>query len=251
MLLTLLVPVLLQSTAAAPPSSWVGDFTLTITGSGKIQEPLSNGRTMSVTWKVDRVATGRIVLDRSFKGAGIAGASNSRDTLRYESWIANTRQPLTMQVRDSGTYAGPAGSPRNIALDVARYTCPAKDAPERPGQVRSAILQFDRELGSYAFEAPRLFSRCETSYLRTPTSGPPEWMARAPFDLAAGPIELEFEMVHKLVPLESWRLMTGPLPPDARELVLSRRFTFQWMHPLSAGTAPVQAELQLVLRRAP
>jgi hypothetical protein len=251
MLLALLVPVLLQPRVAAPKPAWTGDFTITMKGSGTIDQRLSSGGTMQVTWKIDRVARGRIVLDRSFKGGGIAGTPNTRDTLRYETWVADSRQPIEMQVSDSATYFGPVAVPGNITLDVARYSCPAKDAQDPMGQVRSSILQFDFEQGTYDFEAPRFFNRCDVSYLRTPKRGAADWMARAPFDLESRPVELQFEMVYRMNPLEEWRVMKGPFIKGSTEVVLSRTFVFEWMHPIAGRKAPVNAELQLVLRRSP
>ncbi len=249
-MIVLLLSVLLQSHAATAKPAWVGDLTLTMKGSGTIEERLAMGGSMKVTWNVARIATGRVVLDRSFKGGGIAGTPNTRDTLRYETWIADSRQPLTMQVRDTGTYFGPVGGGRNIALDDVRYTCPAKDTPGAVGQIRSSILQLDFEKGTYAFESPRLFMRCETSYLRMPKQGPPAWLARTPFELVPGPIDVEFEMIAKLNPLQEWRTMTGSFVKGATEIVLSRTFDFQWMHPIAGRAAPVRADLQLVLRKA-
>ncbi|MBK8057960.1 MAG: hypothetical protein IPK33_08785 [Gemmatimonadetes bacterium] len=250
MLIALLLPVLLQPRVAAPKPAWTGDFTITMKGSGTIDQRTSTGVNQQVTWKVDRVARGRIVLDRSFKGGGIAGTPNTRDTLRYETWIADSKQPIEMQVSDSGTYFGPIVTPKNITLDVARYSCPAKDAKDSKGQVRSSILQFDFEQGTYAWEAPRFFSRCDVSYLRTPKRGPAEWMAKAPFDLESGPVELEFEMVHKMNPLDEWRVMKGTFAKGGTEVVLSRSFVFEWMHPIAGRQAPVNVDLQLVLRRS-
>ncbi|MCC7132394.1 MAG: hypothetical protein IT352_07115 [Gemmatimonadales bacterium] len=251
MLRAFLLPILLQAKAAAPGPSWTGDLTLTMKGQGSIEKTLSNGLRMQVTWKVDRVARGTVVLDRMFKGGGIAGTPDTRDTVRYETWIANSRQPLVMQVDDTTTYFGPIGTPKQIGLDVGRYRCPAADAKTPVGQIRSSILQFDYQKGTYSFESPRLFNRCETSYLRTPKRGPPEWMAKAPFDLESGPVELEFEMVHKMVPLAAWRVMSGPFSKGATEIVLSRSLVFQWMHPIEGMAAPVNTELQLVLRKSP
>jgi hypothetical protein len=192
-----------------------------------------------------------VILDQTFKGAGIARTESARDTTRYETWIARSAQPLEMTVRDTGSYTGPVGTARTYALDRARYTCPAADRPDARGQIRSGILQFDRVKGTYAFETPRLFTRCDVSYLRTPTRGDAAWMARGPFEMMSSPIELEFAMTQMLAPLESWRIITGPAPADATELTLSRRFTFQWMNPTDDGKAPVTAELTLVLRRVP
>ncbi|MGE3617017.1 MAG: hypothetical protein AB7L66_14195 [Gemmatimonadales bacterium] len=46
---------------------WTGDLTLVIKGAGRIDAPLG-GVKRHVIWKVDRSATGTVVLDRMFKG---------------------------------------------------------------------------------------------------------------------------------------------------------------------------------------
>jgi hypothetical protein len=248
MLIALLLPVFLQPGAATPRPMWSGDFTITMTGDGRAEKPLGTTR-MAVTWHVDRVARGRIVLDRMFKGGGIAGTPSTRDTMRYETWIANLAQPLELVVRDTGTYFGPTPNPRHIALDVSRHTCPAPDGAAPRAQVRSGILQFDKVQGTWTLETPRMIARCETGTLRTPKAGPPEWMARSPFRIESNSLQLEFEVWHRLAPLPEWDRMTGPYREGQDEIVLTRSFTFQWMHPLTERPAPVHAELVLVLRR--
>ncbi len=247
MVVVLLLSLLLQPKPAAPKPAWTGELTLTIKGSGTIDLP--RPKKLRVTWNVDRTATGTVVLDRMFKGGGIAGTPNTRDTMRYETWIANSSQPLIMQVKDTGSYFGPTPSGA-ITLDVVRLTCPSKTAPGAVGQIRSSTLQFDYEKGTYSWEAPRLFTKCDTSNLRTPVSGPADWMSRAPFDLAAGPVELAFEMIHWLNPLNEWMVMKGTFQKGATEVVVSRTLAFTWMHPL-VQPAPVTAELTLVLRKTP
>jgi hypothetical protein len=91
MLIALFLPVFLQPRAAAPKPAWTGDFTVTMKGSGTIDERTSPGQTMHYIWKVGRVASGCIVLDRSFKGGATFGTCNTRDALRYGTWIADGR----------------------------------------------------------------------------------------------------------------------------------------------------------------
>ena len=52
-------------------------------------------------------------------------------------------------------------------------------------------------------------------------------------------------------PLDEWRVMKGTFTKGATEVVLTRSFTFEWMHPIAGRKAPVTAEWQLVLRRTP
>ncbi|MGE0443237.1 MAG: hypothetical protein AB7S39_22350 [Gemmatimonadales bacterium] len=244
----LALTLLLQTKAAAPKPMWTGNLTLVIKGAGRIDAPLG-GVKRHVTWKVDRSATGTVVLDRMFKGGGIAGTPNTRDTTRYETWIANASQPLTMQVSDTGTYFGQMGAPTQIGLDVIRVTCPSAASPDFVGQLRSSILQFDYEQGTYSWEAPRLYTKCDTSTLRTPKAGPAAWRAKAPFELVS-PVELQFEMVHRLFDLDGWTVITGPFKKGDTEIVMSRKLTFRWGTPLEEKS-PVEAELTLVLRKRP
>lgn len=231
--------------------SWSGDFVLTIKGSGVNEvavAPLPGGKAR-MTWAVERSARGRIVLDRMFKGAGIARTPDSRNTDRYETWVASGAQPLEMVVNDHGTFYGfiPSG---HVALDETNYRCPMPDARHPTGQVRSGILQFDRLTGTWSFETGRMIHRCATSKLRTPKHGPPDWLAKAPFDLLSNAFELEFEIWHGLDPLDEFHLMTGKYAEGASELVLSRRFTFNWSSPFTEK-APVHGVLELVLRKSP
>ncbi|HEX4936433.1 MAG TPA: hypothetical protein VFV33_24800, partial [Gemmatimonadaceae bacterium] len=214
-----------------------------------VEEPSPRIGRRRTTWKVDRVANGRVVLDRMFKGAGLSRTPNRNDTLRYETWIADASQPLEMQVSDTGTYYGPIpGAGLAVTLDLTRITCPTKTSKARPAQIRSSILQFDYEQGTYTWETPRLITACDESTLRTPKLGSADWMAKAPFDIASDPVPLEFEMVHRLTWPDEWYRVTGPFTKGDTEIVLSRSFDFTWNNPI-AKPAPVKGELVLVLRR--
>lgn len=242
------------STAAVAKETWSGELTLTLKGSGNREYPVKEmpGGKSRVSWNVDRLAQGRIVLDRMFKGGGIAGTPDTRNTDRYETWIADRAQPLELTVRDEGQYYGFI-APQRVALDEIRFQCPVPDERHRVGQVRSGILQFDRQAGTYQFETPRLIHRCATSHLRTPKHGPADWMARPPFDIRSNAFELEFDVWHGLNPSDEWRVLKGSYTEGATELVLSRRIVFQWMNPFLTAErpAPVEAQLQLVLRKSP
>jgi len=251
MLIPILMAAMLQTKAAAATPMWAGDLTLTIKGNGTIEQPYPTIGKRRVTWKVDRAARGRVVLDKMFKGGGIAGTPNTRDTVRYETWIANASQPLEMTVRDTGTYYGPIpGAGLQVTLDVMRITCPTTSPKARPGQIRSSILQLDYEKGTYTWETPRLFTACDQSDLRTPKLGPPAWMSRPPFELRSPPVELEYEMGHQTSMFNDWRQISGTFSKGATEIVLSRTIDLAWQHPLDVK-APVKAELTLVLKRLP
>ncbi|MFN8574745.1 MAG: hypothetical protein U0132_22010 [Gemmatimonadaceae bacterium] len=245
-----LLAILLQAKQGPAKPMWSGELTLTIAGNGAVEEPAPKIGHSRSTWKVDRVARGRVVLDHMFKGSGIAGSPNARDTLRYETWIADASQPLEMQVNDTGTYYGPIpGVGTTITLDSKKITCPTTTAKARPARIRSSILQLDYEKGTYTWETPRLISACDESNVRTPKIGNAEWMKKAPFDLASDPVPLEFEMIHRLNWPADWEHVTGSFKKGDTEIVLTRSFAFTWQHPL-IKPAPVKADLVLVLRRS-
>ena len=245
-----LVVALLQAGAPAKPM-WSGELTLTIRGNGTLEEPLPGVGKLRTTWKVARTAAGRVVLDHMFKGGGIARTPNTRDTLRYETWIADASQALVMQVSDTGTYYGPIpGSGLSVTLDLTRIACPTRTAKARAGQIRSSILQFDYEKGTYTWETPRLFTVCDLTTTRAPKLGPPAWVNKPPFELESDTLPLEYEMVHNLSWPDEWYHVTGSFKKGDTEIVVSRAFEFSWRHPLSKP-APVNAELVLVLRRTP
>lgn len=206
-----------------------------------------------MTWNVDRVARGRIVLDRMFKGGGIAGTPDTRNTERYETWVANRPQLLDVQVNDHGTYFGYI-SPQNVALDEMRYKCPVPDARHQTGQVRSGTLQFDRKGGTYTFETPRMIHRCATSALRTPKHGPADWMAKAPFNLLHNEFELQFDVWQGLTLFEDgWTQMKGKHVEGSSEVVLTRTLVFDWPNPFltAQNRTPIKVDFQLVLRKSP
>jgi len=235
--------VLLQTNL--PASTWSGEFTLTIKGQGRVANNVINA-----TWKVDRVARGTLVLDRTFRGAGIAGTPSARDTARYEAWVTDRRRPITMQVNDSGTFYGPLFSRDNIRQDTQRWQCPAKGSPDAAGQVASAILQFDYEKGTFTFESPRLFARCDLYFRRDFLKGPKETVPK-PSIMLEDRVDVAFEIIHRLNQPDEWRVMTGSFKPGQTEIVLSRTFPFTW--PLQTEMFPggkLEAELVLVLRKS-
>lgn len=241
---TLLTGFLFTTVAPAQKPNWSGDFTLTIRGEDKLDKP-----PIRASWKVDRVARGRIVLDRMFKGAGLARTENSRDTSRYETWVADSSQPAEIRVNDSGTFYGPFFNPKKIRLDTIEWTCPARSAPGAKGQVRSSILQFDYVKGTYTLEAPRIYTNCDTFTRREFVQGPPEWTGQPPLMLEKG-MDPAFEVIHRLVAPAEWTRITGPFRAGQTEIVLSRKFPFEWPLQTESYRAPLDAELTLVLRKS-
>ena len=240
---TLMLLWLLQPRPVAPKPAWTGEMALTIKGEGKVE----NG-VIRATWRVDRSAKGKIHLDQTFKGgAALAGTENSKDTLRYESWVADGPQTVDMQVNDSGSFYGPLFNPRNIRLDTQRCICPAKGAPASRSQIRSSGLLLDHQKGTHTWETPRIITQCSTLFLREFVKGPPAWTQQPPRHLR-DTVELAYEMTSDLGSGEFYRL-SGPLPKGANELVLSRKLTFQWPLQTEDFKAPVEADLVLVLKR--
>lgn len=256
-----LVPIsglLLQESAQAQQKgqdrgSWSGDLALTIKGRGQFEVPVAGipGGKARVVWSVDRSARGRVVLDRSFGGSGLARMPDSNNQQRYESWAANTRQTLEMTVNDSATYYGYI-APQRISLDETDYHCPEPDDRHPTGLLRSSVLLFDRAEGTYIWERPRMTHRCATRIRRNPKHGPADWTARAPFDLLSNSHELEFDIFFGLWPLEASYRWSGPCTEGAREVVLSRKIDLHWGNPFERDKhpAPVLANLELVLRKS-
>lgn len=235
--------------------SWSGDFVLTIKGSGDKQYPVKGlpGGNARVTWNVDRVARGRIYLDRVMKRGGIAGTPDTHNAERYESWVGDRPQLLDLQVNDYGTYFGFVG-PQRVAFEETRYKCPMPDERRKTGQVRASILQFDRQQGTFTFETPRMIHRCATSKVRTPKHGPADWMEKAPFNVLPYEFELEFDVWKGLSLYEDhWTRLQGKHAEGRNEVDLSRTLVFDWPNPFlnAQNRAPIKVDLQLVLRKSP
>lgn len=79
-------------------------------------------------------ASRRIVLDQSFEGGGTAGTPSTRETLRYETFTAGSRQSLLVQVSHTGTCPGHIADPESIVLGVTSCSCPARDAKDLGGR---------------------------------------------------------------------------------------------------------------------
>lgn len=243
----LALPLLL----ARAKESWSGDFVLTIKGRGsdELAVPRLPGGKARASWDVDRTVRGRMVLDRMFKGSGIAGTPDGRNLERFETWVATSTQVIEMEVNDHGSFFGIVSS-GHPALDKTVFRCPEPEARHPNGRLRASILQFDKLKGTWTLETGRMIHRCATSTLRTPQYGPPSWSSRPPFEQRPYAHELEFEIWQGFYPLTEFHWMTGPHTEGATELVLSRDFTFHWARGLSAK-APVPGRLDLVLRKQP
>jgi hypothetical protein len=242
---TLLFSILLQPHAVAQPPSWSGELVLTVKGSGAKEITAQRAR---ITYQVDRMARGRILLNRTFKGAALAGMPDGRDTTRYESWIGARRQPLDMVVSDSGTYHGPQFG--FTGLDTRRYLCPAPDTPPDRSEVGPSILQFDYATSTYIWEVPRIVTRCLIREMRRAVAGPASYMSRPPWPLVTDSLPVAFDIMQLLSRHGEWYRLTGSFTKGATELVLSRSFTAYWPVAWVDKQAPLQVELVLVLKKS-
>jgi hypothetical protein len=243
-----LIAVLLAMACTSAPAQtggpWTGELTLTIRGQGSFDDG-----TIKANWNVDRKARATVVLDRMFRGGGIAGTQDTRNTERYETWIPNRSQPGQLEIDDSGEFDGPLFHPRNFRRDTMRWTCPSRTGP-RPGQLRASVLQIDHHEGTVTWEVPRLFTACD-KYVRFDFhKGLPEFVRNGTRMNEDG-VELEFDVVHRLSPSKAWRHLTVPFKPGQTEIVLSRTLQFEWPLRTESRRAPLDGELTLVLRKSP
>jgi len=93
-----------------------GDLTLTVKGQGSFDDG-----TIKATWNVNRVARATVLLDRMFRGGGIAGTRDTRNTERYETWVANRSQPAHLDIDDSGEFDGPLFHSKTQPSETARH----------------------------------------------------------------------------------------------------------------------------------
>ena len=246
----LVFAVLLPAALSGQPVTWSGDLTLTVKGSGVIERPHPKWGKISVTWNVDRLAKGRVVLDKMYTGTVFAGTPNRNDPGRYESWIAQRAGPLDeFRVEDVGTYLGPVPGGDALALDDIHHRCPGTAKPIRPdfAGFGSSALQIDYLSGTYTWEVPRLTAWCDLSHLRTPKKGSASFLQRTPWELLGATWDT-FDVSGNLFPREAWYRLTGAFRKDDTEIVLSRKIEMNWGHPLDVN-APVTLDLVLVLRK--
>lgn len=229
----------------ASASTWSGAFTITIEGGGIATGPgPSTGK-----WNIAREAKGTIVLDRTFRGAGIARTPDSKNLDRYETWIADTKQPIEMRIHDLVTVRGPLFAKNEIRFDTIRYHCPQDPSSTewQPGKVGSAILQVDHKTGKFEFDMPRFYARAQTYFKRDFVEGPKSWTSQKP--IVKDEEEYEFEIIHGLVQPKEWFKLTGPFRPDQKEIVIERKFTFGPPLGSSILNQKVPAAFKLVLRK--
>jgi len=243
-LIAFLLGLACASALAQTGGPWTGELTLTIKGQGSFDDGTSKAN-----WNVNRVARATVVLDRMFRGGGIAGTQDTRNTERYETWVANRSQPAQLDIGDSGEFDGPFFHPKNYRRDTMRWTCPSKTSP-RPGQLRASILQIDHQEGTVTWEVPRIFTACD-KYLRLDFhKGLPDFVKNGTRMNEDG-VELEFEVVHRLSPSKEWWHLTVPFKAGQTEISLSRTLRFEWPLRTEGRRAPLDGELTLVLRKSP
>ncbi len=236
---------LLAPSFAPAATTWSGDFTITIKGQGKATGPgPSNGK-----WDISRECRGKIVFDRTFAGAGIAGTTDSRNTSRYEAWISDIKQPIEMRMHDTITVRGPLFAVNQIRFDTFRYNCPEDPKSEawQSGKVGSPILQFDYVKGTFEFETPRFFATTKAFFQREFVAGPKSWTSKKP--IVEDKSELEFEIIHGLSQPRDWFKISGPFNRDQKEIVINRKFAFGPVLGASILNQKVYAEFKLTLKR--
>lgn len=231
---------------SAPAETWSGEFSISIKGSGSATGPgPSTGK-----WSIAREAKGTVVLDRTFRGAGIARTPDSKNLERYETWISDTKRPIEMKVHDLVNVRGPLFDPKQIRYDTFRYHCP-KDPNSTEWQaakVGSSILQFDHKNGVFEFEMPRFYARAQTHFKREFVQGPKSWTSKSP--IVEDREELEFEIIHGLTQPKEWFKLSGPFKAGQREIVIERKFNFGPPLGASIQNQKVPATFKLVLRKS-
>lgn len=231
--------------ASADAVSWRGDFVLTIRGKGSTKTSDSTAR-----WNIDREVRGTIILDRPIEGAAVGGTPDSRNTTRYESWIGSRTQPISVRIQDEVIQRGPLFNPKNIKLDTFRVKSPVgpkKDAQN--GELGWPTLQFDRQKNTFTWEAPRIEAPTQYYFLREFVAGPKSWTSKSP--LKTDELRLGYQIVNDLNQPADWLRMTGPFKPGQTEISMTRKYAFTPM--LGVGLTPgkLDAQLTLVLRKAP
>lgn len=185
------------------------------------------------------------MLDHSFAGAGIARTTDPKNEARYSAWIADSKQPAELKVHDKVWVYGPLFSPQEIRDDVTTYDCPIEGEGFAAGKVASAILQIDHQAGTFTLEAPRIYAKGNTRFIRKFVKGPPKWVATKPLDRTD--TNIEFEIVTGLSH-ETWYHMSGPFKEGQTEIDLSRKVDFKVNLGASIKSPSVTGELKLVLK---
>jgi len=242
--LALVLALACTSALAQAGGAWTGDLTLTIKGQGRLDDG-----TVKASWSVNRVARATVVLERMFRGGGIAGTPDTRNAERYETWVADRSQPAQLDIDDRGEFDGPFFHPRNHRRDTMRWTCPSKTQP-RPGQLRASILQIDHQQGTVTWEVPRIFTACDLYVRFDFHKGLPDFVRNGTRMNEDG-VDPAFEVVHRLNAPKAWWHLTVPFKEGQTEVVLSRKLRFEWPLRTEGHRAPLDGELTLVLRKSP
>ena len=226
---------------------WEGEFVFTISGTGRASGPSPNFG----TWNINREAKGKIVLAKSFRGGGIAGTKDTNNLKRYETWIADAKLPIQIQIHDSIVVYGPLFSASNIRNDTTKVDCPPLDSKEKwqIGKVASSILQFDERNGSFEFESPRIYGKAQHSFSREFVKGPSSWTKKEPILNKSEP--LEYEMIHDLNQPKEWFFVKGKYKVGQKEVVLTRELPITVPLGASIKAQNLKAKFVLVLKKVP
>ncbi|MBX7131312.1 MAG: hypothetical protein K1X67_01405 [Fimbriimonadaceae bacterium] len=237
--------LLLAQPVTKDSGGWRGDFVLTIRGEGSTRNATSTAR-----WKIDREARGTVVLDRPIEGAALSRTPDGRNTTRYESWIGSKTLPISVRIEDEVVQRGPLFSPKEIRKDTLRVTCPA--GPKKAtlnGELGWPTLQFDRQEGTFTWEAPRIEAPSQYYFLREFVEGPKAWTSKPA--LKTDELQLGFQIIHQLNQPSDWLRFSGRFKQGQTEIILTRKFAFTPMLMVGLTPGKLDAQLTLVLRKSP
>lgn len=201
-------------------------------------------------WDIDREVRGTFVFDRTFKGAGIARTPDSRNEARYETWLADKRNPLKMRVNDVVHYYGPLFEARNIRFDTSIFQCPPKSAPTEDGYldgyIQLPILQLDYQTGEFLWEMPTYIAKGYDYFIRKFVKGDKKWVATKPLEVIGRPVD--FTLTSGLNFGNDWAHVRGKFTKGQETIDLSRKFVVRAVT-ASLIPKPLNAEMKCVLNR--
>lgn len=235
-----LLPALLT-----PKEIWSGEFVFSITGKGKATGPKPNWG----EWDINREAKGKIILSRTFRGAGLARSEDSRNEQRYETWVGETKEEIDIHMNDRIYVYGPLFAENQIRGDTYLYQVPKKGSESRfaKGKVAAAILQIDFKTNTFTFESPRYYGTVFTSFKREFLKGPKSWTDKKP--ILKEEDALEFEMIHGLNQPDQFFRITGSFKEGQVQIDMTKNHPFTVPLGASVKAQNLKAKFSLILKR--